>query len=261
VCFQKNQIQERTMTTLPFRSKTALVTGAGTGIGAATAVLLAARGAKLVLVGRRKAELEDVAAQIAGAGGEALVVAGDVSDPQTAALAVQQAISHFGGLQLAVNNAGIDGGTFKLADISVEDWNHTIGVNLSGVFYGLKFQIPAILAHGGGAIVNISSVYADRGLRHHGAYAASKHGVHGLTRTAAQDYAADPIRINELMPGVIDTPMLDTNRGQVAQIAAFIPAQRIGQPEEVARTACFLLSDEAAYITGSRISVDGGFLT
>lgn len=248
------------MTEQSFKSKTAIVTGAGTGIGAATAVLLGARGAKLVLVGRRQPELDRTAAEIREAGGEAVVLVADVADPKTAQDAVELAVATFGGLHLAVNNAGIDGGTAKLADISVEDWNHTLAVNLSGVFYGLKFQIPAILAAGGGAIVNISSVYADRGLSQHGAYTASKHGVHGLTRTAAHDYAADPIRINELMPGVIDTPMLDTNRSQAAQIAAFLPAKRLGQPEEIARTVAFLLSDEASYITGARISVDGGFL-
>jgi NAD(P)-dependent dehydrogenase (short-subunit alcohol dehydrogenase family) len=213
-----------------------------------------------VLVGRRQPDLDRTAAEIREAGGEAVVLVADVADPKTAQDAVELAIASFGGLQFAVNNAGIDGGTAKLADISVEDWNHTLAVNLSGVFYGLKFQIPAILAAGGGAIVNISSVYADRGLAQHGAYTASKHGVHGLTRTAAHDYAADPIRINELMPGVIDTPMLDTNRSQAAQIAAFLPAKRLGQSEEIARTVAFLLSDEASYITGARISVDGGFL-
>lgn len=248
------------MTEQSFKSKIAIVTGAGTGIGAATAALLAARGAKLVLVGRRQPELEAVASRIKDAGGEVITLAGDVADPKTSQQAVEQAMASFGGLHLAVNNAGIDGGTAKLADISLEDWGHTLGVNLSGVFYGLKFQIPAILASGGGAIVNISSVYADRGLAQHAAYTASKHGVHGLTRTAAHDYAAEPIRINELMPGVIDTPMLDSNRAQAAQIAAFLPAKRIGQPEEIARTVAFLLSDEASYITGARISVDGGFL-
>jgi NAD(P)-dependent dehydrogenase (short-subunit alcohol dehydrogenase family) len=243
-----------------FKSKTAIVTGAGTGIGAAVAVLLAARGANVVLIGRREADLNATTNRITDAGGMAAIIAGSVAEPSVAEQAVKLAAEKFGGLHYAVNNAGIDGGTAKLADVTIEDWNDTLGTNLSGVFYGMKYQIPAILASGGGSIVNISSVYADRGLAQHGAYTASKHGVHGLTRVAAHDYAAEPIRINELQPGVIDTPMLDTNRDQVAQIAAYIPAKRVGQPEEIAKAVCFLLSDEASYITGARISVDGGFL-
>ncbi len=174
--------------------------------------------------------------------------------------AVGKTVAAFGGLHLAVNNAGVDGGTQKLADLSVDSWNDTIGINLSGVFFGLKYQIPAIIASGGGAIVNVSSVFSDRGLPQHAAYAASKHGVHGLTRTAAHDYAGDKVRINELLPGVIDTPMLDSNRGMVDQMTAFIPQRRLGRPAEVARAICFLLGESASYMTGARVAVDGGFL-
>jgi len=144
--------------------------------------------------------------------------------------------------------------------VSVEGWYDTIGINLSGVFFGLKFQIPAIIAAGGGSIVNVSSVFSDRGLSQHAPYTASKHGIHGLTRAAAHDYAADKVRINELLPGVIDTPMLDSNRGMVDQMTAFIPQRRLGQPAEVARAICFLLGEGASYMTGARLAVDGGFL-
>jgi NAD(P)-dependent dehydrogenase (short-subunit alcohol dehydrogenase family) len=243
-----------------FSGRAALVTGAGTGIGAATAIELAARGAKVALMGRGPTTLERTATIIRDRGGEALVVPGDVSNPRAAEAAVRGAVAAFGGLHLAVNNAGVDGGTQKLADVSVESWNETIGINLSGVFYGLKYQIPAIIASGGGSIVNVSSVFSERGLAQHAAYTASKHGVHGLTRAAAHDYAADNVRINELVPGVIDTPMLDTNRAMVGQMTAFIPVRRLGQPTEVARAICFLLGSDASYMTGARVAVDGGFL-
>ncbi|HWM67511.1 MAG TPA: SDR family NAD(P)-dependent oxidoreductase [Steroidobacteraceae bacterium] len=243
-----------------FAGRTAFVTGAGTGIGAATSIALAAHGAQVALFGRRSPALETTAAAIAQAGGNALVIAGDVSDPSDVEQAVQQTVRTYGNLHMAVNNAGVDGGTQRLVDVSVESWNETIGINLSGVFFGLKYEIPAMIAAGGGAIVNVSSVFSDRGLVQHAPYTASKHGVHGLTRAAAQDYAAENIRINELLPGVIDTPMLDTNRAMVNQMTAFIPLRRLGLPAEVARTICFMLSDAASYMTGARVAVDGGFL-
>ncbi|HWS61328.1 MAG TPA: SDR family NAD(P)-dependent oxidoreductase [Steroidobacteraceae bacterium] len=246
--------------TTEFSGRSAFVTGAGTGIGAATAAELAARGAKVAMMGRRAGMLEEAAAAIRAAGGDVLILIGDVAKAKDVADAVGKTVAAFGGLHMAVNNAGVDGGTQKLADLSVESWNDTIGINLSGVFFGLKYQIPAIIASGGGAIVNVSSVFSDRGLPRHAAYTASKHGVHGLTRTAAHDYACDKVRINELLPGVIDTPMLDSNRGMVDQMTAFIPQRRLGQPAEVARAICFLLGESASYMTGARVAVDGGFL-
>ena len=247
-------------TSAEFFGRTAFVTGAGTGIGAATAGELAARGAQVAMMGRRAAKLEETAAAIRAAGGKVLVLIGDVANAGDVAGAVNKTVAAFGGLHMAVNNAGVDGGTQKLADLSVDNWNDTIGINLSGIFFGLKYQIPAIIASGGGAIVNVSSVFSDRGLPQHAAYTASKHGVHGLTRTAAHDYAADKVRINELLPGVIDTPMLDSNRGMADQMTAFIPQRRLGQPAEVARAICFLLGEGASYMTGARLAVDGGFL-
>jgi NAD(P)-dependent dehydrogenase (short-subunit alcohol dehydrogenase family) len=247
-------------TSTEFSGLSAFVTGAGSGIGAATAGELAARGASVALMGRREAALEETAAAIRSKGGKALVIVGDIAKAENVESAVRKAVETFGGLHLAVNNAGIDGGTQKLADISVARWNDTIGVNLSGVFFGLKYQIPAIIASGGGAIVNVSSVFSDRGLPQHASYTASKHGVHGLTRAAAHDYAAEKIRINELLPGVIDTPMLDTNRGMVDQMTNYIPQRRLGKPVEVARAVCFLLGEGASYMTGARVAVDGGFL-
>ena len=247
-------------TSSEFAGRSAFITGAGTGIGAAVARELASRGAAVAILGRRTAPLEATAAAIRTDGGKVLVLAGDVANAENVASAIQKTVAAFGGLHLAVNNAGVDGGTHKLADVSVASWNETLNTNLSGVFFGLKYQIPAILASGGGAIVNVSSVFSDRGLSQHAPYTASKHGIHGLTRAAAHDYAADNIRINELLPGVIDTPMLDTNRGMVDQMTAFIPQRRLGQPLEVARAVCFLLGEGASYMTGARVAVDGGFL-
>jgi NAD(P)-dependent dehydrogenase (short-subunit alcohol dehydrogenase family) len=243
-----------------FAGRSAFITGAGTGIGAAVARELASRGAAVAIFGRRAPMLEETASVIRADGGKVLVLAGDVANAQNVESAIKRTVAEFGGLHLAVNNAGVDGGTEKLAEVSVAKWHETLNTNLSGVFFGIKYQIPAILASGGGAIVNVSSVFSDRGLSQHAAYTASKHGVHGLTRTAAHDYAAENIRINELLPGVIDTPMLDTNRGMVDQMTAFIPQRRLGQPSEVARAVCFLLGDEASYMTGARVAVDGGFL-
>jgi NAD(P)-dependent dehydrogenase (short-subunit alcohol dehydrogenase family) len=243
-----------------FAGRTAFITGAGSGIGAATACELAVRGAKVALMGLLAEPLEATAAAVRANGGVALVLAGDVADATHVEDSVRRTVATFGGLHLAVNNAGVDGGTQRLADVSVESWQRTIGINLSGVFFGLKYQIPAIVASGGGAIVNISSVFSERGLSQHAAYTASKHGVHGLTRTAAHDYAGHNVRINELLPGVIDTPMLDSNRGMVEQMTAFIPQRRLGHPREVAQAVCFLLGDAASYMTGARVAVDGGFL-
>jgi NAD(P)-dependent dehydrogenase (short-subunit alcohol dehydrogenase family) len=243
-----------------FSGRSAFVTGAGTGIGSATAIELAARGASVAIMGRRAAQLEEAAATMRRNGREVLVLAGDVANAKDMESAIRKTVEKFGALHLAVNNAGVDGGTQKLADVSVESWSDTIGTNLSGTFFGLKYQIPAIIASGGGSIVNVSSVFSDRGLPQHAPYTASKHGIHGLTRAAAHDYAADGVRINELLPGVIDTPMLDTNRGMVDQMTAFIPQRRLGQPAEVARVICFLLGDAASYMTGARVAVDGGFL-
>ena len=245
---------------LPFAGKVALVTGAGTGIGAATARQLAREGAIVTLVGRRVAPLEALAAEIARDGGRALIYSADVGVPSEIAAAVEFTVAETGALHFAVNNAGISGGNTPLTDVTIEEFDQAIRVNLNAVFYGLKYQIPAILAAGGGAIVNVSSVYADRGLFRHAAYSASKHGVRGLTRSAAVDYATEGIRINELQPGVIATPLSDTDPDATAKIAESIPARRAGQPEETAEAICFLLSDRASYITGTHFSVDGGFL-
>ncbi|MFC8714488.1 SDR family NAD(P)-dependent oxidoreductase [Streptomyces sp. NPDC057197] len=243
-----------------FTGRTAFVTGAGSGIGSVTARVLAERGAAVALVGRQEAPLRQVADEITAAGGRALVLTADVSDAHAVGHAVAETVRHFGALHLAVNNAGTSSVHHDVPDLPEDEWNATIGINLSGVFHGLKYQIPAIKEAGGGAIVNISSVFADRGLSHRAAYSASKHGIRGLTRSAAADWARHGIRINELQPGVIPVPRQQGNPEEVARIAEGIPARRLGTGREIAKAVCFLLSDEASYVTGAHLAVDGGFL-
>ncbi len=248
--------------TKDFEGKVALITGAGTGMGAATAELLAERGARVALIGRREQPLREVEARIRAAGGRALVVPTDVGDAAAMAAAVAKTMGSFGGLHHAVNNAGVASEHFDLPELPVDIWDRTLQVNLSAHFYALRVELPAIAKSGGGSVVNVSSVYGDRGLPFRSAYSASKHGIRGLTRSVARDWAARNIRINELQPGVIDTPMTNEQGkpGEVDAIVKTIPAQRLGQPREIATAIAFLLSDEASYITGAHLAVDGGFL-
>jgi NAD(P)-dependent dehydrogenase (short-subunit alcohol dehydrogenase family) len=241
--------------------KVAFITGAGTGIGAATALLLARQGAKLSLIGRRVAQLIDVQNAIIGAGGQARAIEADVADATAMNDAVDETVKAFGGLHLAVNNAGVSSGSIPVGEVSGDAWRDVMSVNLDGVFNAMRAQLPQILASGGGAIVNVSSVFGYRGLPTRAAYTASKHGVIGLTRAAAIEYAARGVRINTVSPGVIDTPMLDSDRGQAGQFAQAIPMQRLGRPEELAHVIAFLLSDAASYVTGADWLVDGGFLS
>jgi NAD(P)-dependent dehydrogenase (short-subunit alcohol dehydrogenase family) len=241
--------------------KVALVRGAGSGIGAATALLLAERGADVTLVGRRKDKLDEVVARIrAATGREALAVAGDVAVPDDLEQAVSRTVDRFGALHCGVNNAGMSGYFEPLHELSTEKWNRVLGVNLSGLFHGMKYEIPAILAAGGGAIVNVSSVFADRGGPTPD-YSSAKHAIRGLTRTAAKEYASQGIRVNELQPGVISTEMTAAHPEEAQRVAdSGIPMRRVGTGHEVATAIAFLLSDDASYITGAHLAVDGGFL-
>ena len=243
-----------------FNGKVALVTGAGTGIGAGVAKMLAARGACVTLLARRREPLEAVAAQIAQAGGEALVVPGDTSRHEDMQNAVARTVERFGALHLAVNNAGIIHKNKPIPELDIEEWDRAIAINLSGIFYGMKYEIPAMLAAGGGAIVNISSIFGDRAFPTNAGYVASKHGVRGLTRTAAREFVQQGIRVNEIMPGLFDTDMSASEPEQSAALAAMVPLGRLGNVDEVAAAICFLLSDEASYITGAQLAVDAGFL-
>jgi len=241
--------------------KVALITGASRGIGAATAHAFAQAGATVVLAARDEQALDALARAIRAAGGAALAVPTDVGDPAAVERLVARTLATYGRLDAAFNNAGAGHPPVALADIAVDDWERSVRVNLTGVFLALKYEIPALDASGGGAIVNMSStagLSAKGGLA---AYVAAKHGVIGLTATAALDYAGRHIRVNAVAPGPILTAGLSrASDAARAQVAAAVPMGRIGQPEEIAAAVVWLCSDAAAFITGATLPIDGGRL-
>ena len=243
-----------------FADRSAIVTGAGQGLGKAIAVQLAAEGARVAVVDRNRSSAEAVADEIVASGGRAMALVADVSQPDQIGGAIEQAAAVHGGLHLAVNNAGISIDPALTADQSLLAWDQAIAVNLAGIFYSLKFELPEMLKSGGGAIVNVSSVFGSRGLPGHAPYAAAKHGVIGLSRSAAAEYAPKGIRINILSPGPFDTPMGASSGVTPEMIAAMVPLGRIGQPDEASAIACFLLSDEASFVVGAEFGCDGGML-
>ena len=240
--------------------KVAIVTGASRGIGAAAARAFAQAGARVVLAARDEQALEAVARDIRSADGQALVVPTDTGDPAAVAHLLDATLEAYGQLDAAFNNAGDGHMPTPLADIAIEDFDRTVRVNLRGIFLAMKYEIPAMLAGDGGAIVNMSSTAGLTGVPRIGAYVASKHGIIGLTRTAAVDYAQRNIRVNAVAPGPIHTHRLQNLPDEVRErIASPVPLHRLGQPEEVAAVVVWLCSDWASYITGATIPVDGGW--
>lgn len=245
-----------------FDGKVALITGAGSGIGKETAKLLAARGASVIVSDIQGDAAEKVAQEIVQAGGIARANVADAANPEHARLAVEFAEKEFGALHLAFNNAGIAGDTLSASKQSIEGWQRVIDINLSGVFYGMHYQIPAMLKAGGGAIVNMSSILGLVGSANAVAYVAAKHGVTGLTKAAAVDYSSQGIRVNSIHPGYIDTPLLDAlDRDVYNNLKNLHPIGRLGADTEVAQVAAFLLSDAASFVTGAQYTVDGAYTT
>ncbi|HSP25594.1 MAG TPA: SDR family NAD(P)-dependent oxidoreductase [Saliniramus sp.] len=246
-----------------FANKVGIVTGAGSGIGEAIARELAREGAVVVVADLDMDAARRVADEILGAGGTAHAFEVDVSDAEAVARMVDFAVEKGGGLHLAVNNAGIGGPTVPTGEYEPDAWRQVIDVNLHGVFYGMKYQIAAMLESGGGAIVNMSSILGSVGFANSSAYVASKHAVNGLTKTAAMEYATQNIRVNAVGPAFIDTPLLSKNLDEevIGQLADLHPIARLGRAEEVSALTCFLLSDRASFITGSYHLVDGGYTT
>lgn len=245
-----------------FESKVVVVTGAAGGIGLAAARAFAEEGARVVLADRDRAGVEKAAAQIVADGGQATAVEVDIADFASCERMVAHAVSTFGRLDIAFNNAGIPSGIAPgFDDITVEEWDRVIGTNLSGTFYCMKAETPALKASGGGAIVNTASVMSLIAAAGMSSYVASKHAVAGLTKAASLDLIPHGIRVNAVCPGFIETPMLAPVVADAAvrrQIESQAPADRLGQPEEVAAAVLFLASDQAAYVVGSLLSVDGG---
>ncbi len=242
--------------------KVAIITGAGSGIGKAIAILYAAEGAKIVVTDVDEPGGNATVAEIKSKGGEAFFMRADTSRPEDSQAVVTKTVQLYGGLHIAVNNAGIGGPIGPIGEYPIDGWDKVISINLSGVFYGLRYQIPVILASGGGSIVNMASILGKVGTKGSAAYVAAKHGVVGLTETAALEYADQNIRINAIGPGYIMTPLLTKNLDEatIKYIAGLHPMNRLGTSEEVAQLALFLNSDKASFITGSYYNVDGGYL-
>ncbi|WP_354003253.1 SDR family NAD(P)-dependent oxidoreductase [Mucilaginibacter aquariorum] len=242
-------------------NKVALITGGGSGIGKAIALLYALEGAKIVIADVDKKGGNKTLDAIKVNGGDAIFVEADTALPNEHKRLVEQTVRRYGGLHIAVNNAGIGGPLNTVGEYPIEGWDKVIAINLSGVFYGMHYQIPAMLTSGGGSIVNMASILGKVGTKGSPAYVAAKHGVIGLTEAAALEYADQGIRINAIGPGYIQTPMLDVLDDSTTKlIRSLHPMGRLGKPEEVAELALWLNSDKASFVTGAYYNVDGGYL-
>lgn len=244
-----------------FEGRVALVTGGSSGIGEACVRTFAGMGAKVVVADVDEAGGERVADEVRQAGGESRFLRVDVSDPAAVERMVSDTVVTFGRLDIAVNNAGIGGELHPTGEYTIEGWQRVIDVNLSGVFYCMRFEIPRMVAQGGGVIVNMASILGAVGFATASAYVAAKHGLLGLTKVAALEYAQQGIRVNSVGPAFIKTPMVTDalDAGTQEQIAGLHAVGRMGEPREVASLTAFLCSDEASFMTGGYYLVDGGY--
>lgn len=242
-------------------NKVAIITGSASGIGKAAAILYAREGASVVISDIDEKAGNAAVTEIKKSGGEAMFVKTDSSDPDANKNLVEQTVAKYGKLDIAVNNAGIGGPLSVTGEYPIDGWQKVININLSGVFYGMRYQIPA-MAQNGGSIVNVASILGMAGTRMSPAYVAAKHGVVGLTKAAALEYADKKIRINSIGPGYIYTPLI-TNSLDEATIKSLVslhPIGRLGESEEVAELILWLGSDKSSFVTGSYYPVDGGYL-
>ena len=245
------------------RNRTAIVTGAGSGIGRAVAEMYAGRGARLIVSDIAEDHGRETVRRIADAGGDAHFVRADVASADDCRALVDAALSKYGRLDIACNNAGISGEAKLTGEYGIEAWNRVIAINLSGVFYGMRWQIPAMLKTGGGSIVNVASILGQVGFATACAYVSAKHGVLGLTKNAAIEYATQGIRVNAVGPAFIRTRLiaaLENDPQSLDMLVSLHPMGRLGESNEVAELVTFLSSDAASFMTGGYYPVDGGYL-
>ena len=243
-------------------NKVAIVTGAGMGIGREIALAYASEGAKVVVADINEKAGNDVVAELTKKGYEAIFIKTNTASPAEQESLVKKTVKHFGGLHIACNNAAISAPSFPVIEYPLDVWDTVLSINLSGVFYGMRYQIPAMLASGGGSIVNISAMLGQVGRKNASAHVATKHGVVGLTKAVALEYAEQNIRVNVVGPSYIKTPMLTNafdEKGMKA-LEKFIPMGRLGEASEVAELVLWLSSSKSSFVTGSYYGVDGGYL-
>jgi NAD(P)-dependent dehydrogenase (short-subunit alcohol dehydrogenase family) len=239
--------------------KRILITGGGSGIGRATALLMAERGAHVAVADVNETSARSTAEAARALGASAMWLPCDVSDEQSVVATVDAAVEQLGGLDAAVNNAGVDPGVVATAKHTLAEWRRLIDINLTGVFLSMKYEIPRLLRAGGGSIVNTSSIAGRQGFAGKPAYVASKHGVIGLTKSAALEYGTRGIRVNAVCPGTVRTPMFgELDDTVVAELTRSTPLRRLGEPSELAEMIAWLCSDYASYCTGAEFVVDGG---